>query len=379
MTDITLDKRITKVGDAAKEAFSELHKIQQKERLLLKTWEEMIDGHIGSLLAGDVVILAGAPSAGKSEFLYRTIEKIMSKEVNPNAGNFVSLEYSMEMKMLNKLLRTTHNMLGKKKSEILHTPFNEEEALKVREYYTNLQDDRRYVVQSPVTPEEFYKMTRDFCIMHKDAEAILISADHLLLFTGSDKQSVLERVVEMVNLLKLEFGNVYFLLLSQLNRSYNLTIKEKSNDMIPTNSLLFGSSFMEQIASYIIIITNPFKQSISQYLKASKDRYDYLSEFFGEEDKNGRISFNTCGNLFFFLTKIRESDSPFKDLYIKRMDLTKEQLDKLKQSVEVKTELPTIPSFPKFETPTFDSTPIVPATLNEAFGSSFSIESDVPF
>ncbi len=30
MTDITLDKRITKVGDAAKEAFSELNKIQQK-------------------------------------------------------------------------------------------------------------------------------------------------------------------------------------------------------------------------------------------------------------------------------------------------------------------------------------------------------------
>ena len=100
MTDITLDKRITKVGDAAKEAFSELHKIQQKERLLLKTGEEMIDGHIGSLLAGDVVIIAGAPSAGKSEFLYRTIEKIMSKEVKPNAGNFVSLVYSMEMKML---------------------------------------------------------------------------------------------------------------------------------------------------------------------------------------------------------------------------------------------------------------------------------------
>ena len=76
MTDITLDKRITKVGDAAKEAFSELHKIQQKERLLLKTGEEMIDGHIGSLLAGDVVIIAGAPSAGKSNLKDKNNDEI---------------------------------------------------------------------------------------------------------------------------------------------------------------------------------------------------------------------------------------------------------------------------------------------------------------
>ena len=76
--------------------------------------------------------------------------------------------------------------------------------------------------------------------------------------------------------------------------------------------------------------------------------------------------------IFFFLTKIRESDSPFKDLYIKKMDLTKEQLDKLKQSVEVKTEIAS------FSTPIFNSTPvfekeapIIPASLNDAFGTSF--------
>lgn len=353
MQKITLDNRIRKVGEAAKEAFIELNKIQQKEKLILKTGEEMIDSHIGGLLVGDCILLAGAPSAGKSETLYRMIEKIMSKEINPFADNFVSLEYSMEMRMLNKLLRSTHNILGKKKSEILFEPFNEDEAKKVKEYYENLKDDRRYVVQAPVTPEEFYKMTRDFCLLHIDKEAILLSADHLLLFSGSDKQAVLEKISEYINLLKLEFNNVYFILLSQLNRSYNSVIKAKSNEMIPTNSLIFGSSFMEQLASYIVIITNPFKQSIDQYLKVSKNRYDYLNEFFGEEDKNERVSFETVGNLFFFVTKTRESDNAWRDLFIKKMDLTEDQLTKMKQSVENNTS-PTnttivVPRFDVFE------------------------------
>lgn len=374
MQEITLDNRIRKVGEAATEAFVELNKIQKKEKLILKTGEEMIDSHIGGLLVGDCILLAGAPSAGKSETLYRMIEKIMSKEINPFADNFVSLEFSMEMRMLNKLLRSTHNLLGKKKSEILFEPFNEEEAKKVKEYYENLTDDRRYVVQAPTTPEDFYKMAREFCILNKDRDAILLSADHLLLFSGSDKQSVLEKISEYINLLKLEFDNVYFILLSQLNRAYNSVIKAKSNEMIPTNSLIFGSSFMEQLASYIVIITNPFKQTIDQYLKVSKDRYDYLSDFFGEEDKNGRVSFETVGNLFFFVTKTRESDNPWKDLFIRKMDLTSDQILKMKQSVE-QVNTPLI-SIPLFESPS-------PVPLNFDLKSAFETENkeelDSPF
>lgn len=367
MQEITLDNRIQQVGVLATEAFAEMAKLQTGKKLLLKTGEEMLDCHLGTLLPGDCVLLAGAPSSGKSETLYRMIEKIMSKEVNPNAENFVSLEFSMEMKMLNKLLRTTHNLLGKKKSQILFEEFNEEEAKKVKEYYESLQDSRRFVVQSPVTPEEFYKMAREFCLVNVHKDSILLSADHILLFSGTDKQAVLEKISEYVNLLRLEFGNVYFLLLSQINRIHSGNIKEKSNEMMPNNSWIFGSSFMEQLASYIIIITNPFKQSITQYLKVSKDRYDYLDEFFGEEDKNERVSFNTMSNLFYFVTKTRESDNPWKDLFIRKMDLTKEQIDKMKQSVENKTTPFT--NTPVF-TPTVDLTKHQPsfASLNNAFG-----------
>ena len=370
---IQLDHRIKKVGDSADLAFKELKEIQNQEKRLLKTGNPEIDCHIGGLLAGDAVVIAGAPSSGKSEYLYRTIEKIMDKSVNPDSDKYVSLEYSFEMKMLNKLLRSTHNILGKKKSDILLNPFTDEDREKLKDYYKNLKDNRRYVVQEPVTPDEFYKMTREFCIAHKNSQAIICSVDHLLLYVGSDKQAVLEKVSEYVNQLKLEFDNVYFLLLSQLNRSYNSVIKEKSNDMIPNNSQLFGSSFMEQLASYIIIITNPFKLSVNQYLKVSENRYDYLSEFYGDRDKNDRVSFNTLSNLFYFVTKVRESDSPWKDLFIRKMDLTNEQLEKMKQSVEVKETTQT-PSFP---IPVFET--LSPVPVNFDLKGAFEDSDSSPF
>lgn len=361
-----LDQRIQRVGTVAEEAFKELYTLQKGVKRLVKTGSEIIDGNIGGLLPGDIVLICGAPSSGKSHLLYKMIDSMMSPELNRDALNYVSCEWSMEMKMLNKLLRSAHDITGKKKSEILFNKFNEDEAEKVKDYYKSLQDDRRFVVQSPVTPKEFYSMAREFCILHKDKDAILLSADHLLLFSGGDKQAVLEQISESINLLKLEFNNVYFLLLSQLNRQHNSIIKAKSNEMIPTNSLIFGSSFMEQLASYIIIITNPYKQAIDEYLKVSSARYDYLSEYFGEEDNNGRISFSTIGKLFMFLTKTRESDNPWKDLFVVDMGLSGEQLSKMKH---ISSNTPTAISSP-FQTPTFEKLPPVTPNFNmeNAFG-----------
>lgn len=358
-----LDPRIKKVKDVATQGFIELKSFQTNGKKLLKTGYEEIDCHIGGLLPGDVVLLAGSPSSGKSETLYRITDNVMNKDINPDADNFVSLEYSLEMKMLNKLVRSVNRITGKKKSQIILEEFNEEEAEKVRNYYSTLQDDRRYLVQEPVDPKEFYTMTRDFCRIHSDKFAIFLTADHILLYKGKDKQAVLEEISEYINLLKLEFNNIYFCILSQLNRGYASVVKEKSNDMIPNNTHLFGSSFMEQLASYIVIITNPYKQSVIEYLRFHKDRYDYLSEFFVAEQKD-KISFDTVGNLFLFVTKIRESDNEWRNLFIRRLDLPKEQVEKMKSLNKKETEV--------ISTPTFNPPPIFNNESLVAFEPSFS-------
>lgn len=360
------ESKINSIGKAAEQAFKDLHSIQKGRKHLLKTGEPMIDSHVGCLLVGDVVVISASPGDGKTHTLHNIIEQVLSKEVNSNADNIVSLEFNLELRMLNIILRKTHERLGKKKSEILFNTFTKEEAEKVKKYYEELQDGRRFIVQEPVTPLEFYEEVKVFAEQHKDKDAILISVDHLLLLRGSDKQKVLEDISEYVNLLKLQFNNLYFILLSQNNRTAYSNIKEKSNDMRPTNSWIYGSSFMEQLASYIIIQANPFKKGILEYLSVYPDRYDYLQEYQTDINSKGKCSFHTATNIFFFVTKMRDSDDFSKDLFIKKMNLSDEQKTQLEKQVkENKNESQDFPPIPEFDNPFRDLKPIDTTT---AFG-----------
>ena len=366
-----MDSRIQNVGEMAKEAFIELNKIQTGKHKILKTGIIEIDSHIGGLLPGDICTICSKSGGGKSHKLYEVLDNMLDVSVNKDADDYVSLEYSFEMKMLNKIVRKTHSILGKKKSSILKDSFTEEEQQKMREYNKSLQDKRRFVCQEPVSVDDFYEMTRDFCKEYKDKKAIIVSTDHMLLYVDSDKQKAVERATDMVNKLKLEFKNVYFILISQTNRSNNLTLaKDRDNSIIPNNSWLFASSFIEMVSSYIIIMVNPFKEGINEFLKFHPERYDYLSQHFtGVLDKNNKESFNTVGKNFIFVTKTRESDEPYKNLFIEDMNLSDEVLAKMKQEAEErKVVAPTLTP-----PPTFDLTSQTPplteySSPSDAFG-----------
>lgn len=375
-----MDSRIQNVGEMAKEAFIELNKIQTGKHKILKTGIIEIDSHIGGLLPGDICTICSKSGGGKSHKLYEVLDNMLDVSINKDADDYVSLEYSFEMKMLNKIVRKTHSILGKKKSNILKDSFTEEEQQKMREYNKSLQDKRRFVCQEPVSVDNFYEMTRDFCKEYKDKKAIIVSTDHMLLYVDSDKQKAVERATDMVNKLKLEFKNVYFILISQTNRSNNLTLaKDRDNSIIPNNSWLFASSFIEMVSSYIIIMVNPFKEGINEFLKFHPERYDYLSQHFtGVLDKNNKESFNTVGKNFIFVTKTRESDEPYKNLFIEDMNLSDEVLAKMKQEAEErKVVAPTLTP-----PPTFDLTSqiqITPLTEYSSPSDAFGDDEDIPF
>ena len=151
-----MDSRIQNVGEMAKEAFIELNKIQTGKHKILKTGIIEIDSHIGGLLPGDICTICSKSGGGKSHKLYEVLDNMLDVSVNKDADDYVSLEYSFEMKMLNKIVRKTHSILGKKKSNILKDSFTEEEQQKMREYNKSLQDKRRFVCQEPVSVDDFY-------------------------------------------------------------------------------------------------------------------------------------------------------------------------------------------------------------------------------
>lgn len=377
---------ILPISKLANQAFVELKKIQTGEKLLVKTGDPMIDDHIGGLLPGDAVIISGLSGHGKSEALFRKRESVLSKEVNPNADNYVWLNYNLEVKIFNVVLRALNRKTGKKKRDILFQEFTEEEKALAKEYYDMLQDNRQFVEQEQTTSEDFYLKTRQFCLDNKDRDAIHISFDHAALNADKDTQKGIEEIVKAVNKLKLEFNNVYFWIISQLNRSILSRIAEKNNNSVPNASDLYASSTMDFISSYNIVVFNANKVGIQQFMKVSPDRYDYLSDHFGDEDSKGKVSFNTEGKLFFKILKTRETDVVWKDLYIVDMDLTQEEKEKLSSSSDRPTYSPSS-SVPVFSTekpkPDIDP-PVTPIGPEEAFGTSFdsnkgTVSDDIPF
>lgn len=340
---------VARVYDLALEASSQLKRLQTGEDLLLKTGFPFLDNHMGGLLPASVITLAGSSGTGKTYLMHRIMENIMSKDVNPQADEFVSLEFSFEMLMLNKVMRDINKNTKLSRKDILTKEFDEETVKIVREYYANLKDNRRYVCQKPLTVEEWYAEVVSFCEFYKEKKAVLVAIDHLVLFKGSEKQKNIERVTDYQNMLKLQFPNLYFFDLSQLNRDSSFSgVKDRSNDVVPNNTWLYASSLIEMVSDYIIIIANPFKSGIVEYMSFNPSRYEYLSEFFAGEDNKGRQSFTTVGNLFYFVTKVRDSDVPYENVYIEKMDISSEVLDKMQQSV-LKTETPSVVDIPVFE------------------------------
>lgn len=370
-----LDSRIKRAGQLATEAFTYLNKLQQGDKQLLRTGDEAIDCHITGLLPSDCVLYAANSGVGKTKMLYDTLDQILDDKINPDAKNIKTLEFQLEMKFLNRILRDTNKLTSKKKSEILTNEFTDEEKEVVKKYYESLQDDRRYICEESVTVKEFYEMTKTFCELNKESSALVICVDHCLLLKKDDAfQDPLEALTSYINQLRKEFKNVYFLLLSQMNRGSLVNIKDRDNSMIPTTAMIYGSSHFEFLCSYIVVLVDPFRLGVNSYLKVNPDRYDWLKDEMQDEDKNGKVSFNTLGNMFKFVLKTRESDHPYKNLFVKKMELTSEQFEKMKQSIEIKTELPSIPSF---NPPIFNSTPVFEAPVNlNAFEPNFTSLSD---
>ena len=373
-----LDSRIKRAGQLATEAFSYLNKLQQGDKQLLRTGDEAIDCHITGLLPSDCVLYAANSGVGKTKMLYDTLDQILDEKVNPDAKNIKTLEFQLEMKFLNRILRDTNKLTSKKKSEILTNEFTEEEKEVVKRYYESLQDDRRYICEESVTVKEFYEMTKTFCELNKESSALVICIDHCLLLKKDDAfQDPLEALTSYINQLRKEFKNVYFLLLSQMNRGSLVNIKDRDNSMIPTTAMIYGSSHFEFLCSYIVVLVDPFRLGVNSYLKVNPDRYEWLKDDMQDEDKNGKVSFNTLSNMFKFVLKTRESDHPYKNLFIKKMELTAEQFEKMKQSVEVKTEIAS------FSTPIFNSTPVfekeAPINLGKFEPSFKDLQEDSPF
>lgn len=332
---------IQQVKQKIKRERARLKKYQSGEIKVVKTGRPQLDDTLSGLLPGDITMIAGASGMGKSFELQTIREGLMAQDLNPNASNFLFLDYSFEMKLFNIILRGLNKILNKSKKGILLNEFSEKEKGLANRYMETLLDDRFYIEENPLTPRQFYEQTREFLLANTDKEAVVIAIDHIALFKNDhqDKKGAIDGAVEYINLLKREFGNVYFIILSQLNRAILGRTADRDIGAAPNRGDIYQSDTIYHIVDYLVVVHNPFRLGINEYLKVNPNHYRHLEEFFTQtKGLSKKVSFDTVGNIFFHVLKIREGEVVFKDLYIERV--TSENLDLYREEIiDVKDEI----------------------------------------
>ena len=314
---------ILKLKKVAKKAFDEIKQYQSGEKKVIKTGRPYIDEAF-PLVNGSVITIAAQSGVGKSTELANILDNIMDINLNPNAGDYISLNISLEMKVLSHVLRGLNKAVGKSKKRILLEEFTEEEKSLSNAYYKQMMDERFFISQVPTTPQKYITACREFLTEHKDKASVFISADHIALFGsdgGKNKNRTIEDLIEKTNELKMEFPNAVFIFLSQMNSEINSRIQEKTVQSQPRDTDLYYSQFTFQVSDYVVVIVNPYKKGINEYTKINKLRYNHLEKYFTEEDNKGRVSLKTLGVLYYHLLKCREAESLYIDIFAEELNI----------------------------------------------------------
>lgn len=363
---------IRPLGEIADRSFRDLNRYQKGKSKPIKTGREWLDDIFGGLLPGDIVGIAGASGGGKSFEVQRIKNFVMDVINNDAAKDYVWLDYAWEMRFMSNILRDLNKTLSKSKRDILTIEFIDEEKALVKAYSENLSDGRYFINEDTITPKQFEKECSEFLEQQKDKKAVFISIDHIALGKdeNSDKKGTVDAIIEIINRLKKTYPNSYWIVLSQMNRNILGRIKDKDIMAMPNRSDIFQSDSIFFICDYLYVCHNPYRLGIKQFSRVNEEAYEYLSKHFCEE-KNGKVSFDTLGKMFYIVLKSRESDVMFKDIFIE--DVGIKDKEKYRDKPESVTESIDIPFFKNKQVDAIFE-PLAPklASLKEAFGESFN-------
>lgn len=370
---------IKSAKEIADVTYAQLEKYQSGELKPIRTGREWLDDLFGGLLPTNIITIAGASGGGKSFELSRIRKFVMNPENNPGAEKYVWLDHSLEMTYLSNILRDLKETLNKSKKKILLEQFAEEELALVEKYRRDTTDDRFFIEEEAVSPEVFEERMINFLEQHKDKEAVFVSIDHIALQKdkNGDKKTAVDAIVETVNRLKKKYPNTYWFVLTQLNREILKRIKDKDIMAMPNRSDVYQSDTMFHISDYVYVTHNPHRLGINQFSRVNKEIYDYLEEYFVDE-KQGKVSFDTLGKIFYIVLKMREGDILFRDIFIEDIDVEgKEKYREPKQDLIGADDLVFNRPVPEVESPVENN-----FDLKKAFGTeeafSFKVDNVIP-
>lgn len=287
---------------------------------LIKTERPYLQQPWGGILPKSCIIIGGHSSVGKSYELDTLMGEIFDTDLNPNADKFVWLNFSLEMPLFSLMLRMLSKKLGIPKEEILLDDWTDEKLKTLSPYLDEWMDGRYFLVDESIGADEYLQTVDKFCEDNKDKEAIFISIDHVVLMDADgNTTSSVNAVLRHTNTLKLKYDNVYFIYLTQFSPAFFQRLGDRDNRSAPRDSDSFYSSQIGQVSDYNVMLVSPFSLGVTQWLNVNPERYPYLNKYMSEPDKNGKVTFESEGLLFYHLVKNREANRNYDTLFIKEL------------------------------------------------------------
>ena len=337
---------IKKSEDLIKEASEKILNLQSGREVPIRTrYDHLNDNLLGGLYNGIILTIAALSGFGKTTILKHIEDDIFNKALNPHCDEVVLLKCNYEMTTFNLLLRRLKEGLKMKMKTILTKTFTENELAGFNDILLAESHPNIFYIEKPLTPKEWYETVREFILQNQDKKSICISIDHLALTkdTGNKKQAM-DEMLDYMNDLKKEFSNVFFIILSQMNRE--LEMRSDINHMQPKASDLYNSSNIMFISDVVLIIHNPFRLGINKYMLFAPSRYPHLKDFMIDPNRD-KTNFETKNAIMWHYIKIRQDDADPEEekdntLYIERLyAVTVKQFEtEYKVSKLAKQELP---------------------------------------
>lgn len=249
---------------------------------LLHTGIGAVDDILGGVNPTDILVVAGRPGMGKTEF-----GLTITKNIASHKGSVMFFSLEMDNYQLIDRILSAGGKVGVKK---LRNPndMSDEDYARVGEYLNQIREHKIYFVdRGGLSADDIIAITENHVGTHGDLSAIVI--DYLGLMTHGNDNKMNETQAISNTLMKLKTfaknSRIPVILLSQLNREVDGRANKR-----PLNSDLRQSGSIEQDASQIIMLyrEKAYKSdSGNDYSEAiiTKNRFGELGTAYMQFDK----------------------------------------------------------------------------------------------
>ena len=318
---------ITKAVDLVNVAVKQIIRYQTREDAPIRTrFDHFNINSLGGIFKGNIITIGAISGSGKSYVLQQIEEDMFDKSLNPDCDDYVLLRCNWEMTVFKLLLRKLKRNLKKSVTDILFNSPQGEDLSKFKSVCDSERSNQIFYLEDPCNPNTWYSAVKAFLNENKHKKHVVVTIDHIALVRDvmGGKKAAMDNLIENINMLKKEFVNVSFIILSQLNR--DIESRTDIQNLAPKRSDLYNSDTIFHISDIVLVLHNPFKLGHTLYMNIPglavdsegntlDNRYAYLHEYMEKVD-NKWTHFMTAGNVFWHYLKVRELEEGYLDIAV---------------------------------------------------------------